>query len=1485
MTVHSVVNLIQAAADRSPDHPALRYVVRDGEKDPLPCAEPPGESSIARGEQNHLAVSASPTSTTSGTSSSSSSKRPSSSSTYSYRIRNLSYAPFWTSCQRVADFLKSSCTRIPPEQAVERVLQQREVGAALEDGPSRCNRKHDTRCQKIALVAIPDCGPVLSIAQVAVLHAEMILVHADPGDPRFFDIVQDCAPDFLLVAGWDGVVPRDTKSKSPNSPFSRLLVEKTNTKIVDVSGVLLAPAQEQLESPTGSDLHAEQDHVVLTPVHKKNAMSQDLFSHIYYTSGSTGKPKGCLLRQSAVLNYSLAKNHVHEVDNSAVVLLLSSCTFDPHLGDTLATLAAGGTLVVPRKNVAESFLAGGDSDFMPSRPGQDGGVTKTLAGSSSASNAKKNGEKNYVTRTPLLTKFEEVILSGCKVTHCQTTPSLWQSLVGGTTSIASGILDTTCEQDDQRTAYQLHTLALGGESMARFWPINGCYKNLLNTYGVTECYCYQTFKRVERLRDTGFIGEPFPGNAVELWERQDDVDDEDAKNASSTDGDRLKSSRSPFVRRSMMNNNRLKIAKEQAESHTKNSLSIGPRSCSDAEEKTAENLQKASLPSPRLEIVIGGKQVGEYFRPEVLQPTTEGEEEPQSQSQPCGREEATSSSDFLDMMDKSLFYRTGDAGERVEVVDDNDGDHYTDFARKGKAVKSEIRIRGRLDWQVKLGGVRVELEEIEARLAKSTVLTKLFKLLTCVVVPTEGVSTRTLPAASATTIGSGGGANAVQPSTASVSSPGAGDYTLALCLTLQPGAADPSTKNDFDSQDRSPSGVLAASSRFQDLLSHVVRTEAGKNLPAKWIPKAIFLLDAMPVTSNGKVDRKGLQKKVVERRQNSSTASLPTETGRCWPNDLPSRDGEQEDQSDENASDIAHHDGDNLSKTKTERLIATIWKEELGVFSIHREDNFFLLGGDSLAALRVCRRIIGLVCPVKDGQEEENVVDEFGTIFQKELTVKFLCENPVLREYAKRLEGVLVARGEEGRDGELDETNQAENRAEMRELLAGMSKEQQQTEAGTASIKKAPSKTRPAVANNDHVTSWLSSPRKDELLQTAVYFNLTNFVEALLEQEEKQDADNSQRPGSVAAHAHLPETLPANTATSCTSYDTATKRIEATPAPSTSATTLTPPSTTRPTFFPKTRAASETVAAETERTEVVPPPPPPASRRLKREPSTTPLHVAAQQGYREIVRVLLADPRTKKMRTHVDKNGALPLHFSADKEILRDLLVEDSTAAVAATPRSAINRHPDRDHEKSSHPTEQGKTGEKAKVQTSTPPPSKTSLLTARDKNRQTLLHFLARRGDAETLEAVLFGDHNRQMAGGKNIIASPAATVATSSLKKTAPAAALAAPSLQLPSKVNPSDEVVDDADPLLWPEKTLHYFTSRVDWRDKWHRTPLSWAILNHQEACVRLLLKAGACVHGKIKDRKHAKESHLVNESPAELAERVGFDLEKVMLEMRL
>ncbi|HEX3131752.1 MAG TPA: amino acid adenylation domain-containing protein, partial [Thermoanaerobaculia bacterium] len=147
--------------------------------------------------------------------------------------------------------------------------------------------------------------------------------------------------------------------------------------------------------------------------------------------------------------------------------------------------------------------------------------------------------------------------------------------------------------------------------------------------------------------------------------------------------------------------------------------------------------------------------------------------------------------------------------------------------------------------------------------------------------------------------------------------------------------------------------------RDQGLVAYVapaveadLRAFLRESLPEHMVPSGFVFLDAMPLTPNGKVDRKALARIEPERRATVSMAP----------------------------------------RTSTEELLAAIWSGLLGVERIGVEDGFFELGGHSLLATRVISR----------------VRDAFGV----ELPLRSIFETPTLAGLAARIEterpGVLA---------------------------------------------------------------------------------------------------------------------------------------------------------------------------------------------------------------------------------------------------------------------------------------------------------------------------------------------------------------------------------------------------------------------------------------------------------------------------------------------
>ena len=150
-----------------------------------------------------------------------------------------------------------------------------------------------------------------------------------------------------------------------------------------------------------------------------------------------------------------------------------------------------------------------------------------------------------------------------------------------------------------------------------------------------------------------------------------------------------------------------------------------------------------------------------------------------------------------------------------------------------------------------------------------------------------------------------------------------------------------------------PDAVITAK-QLHDALHHT--------LPDYMVPDAIQLLESLPLTANGKLDRK----------------SLP--------------DPEQQ----ELKNYIA-------PQGETEEILAEIWCEVLGVDQVGRHDNFFALGGDSILSLKVVARVRkrGLKLAPKQLFEQPSLMSAAQVIAKPESEHK-VVSIPVLTEAQRK---------------------------------------------------------------------------------------------------------------------------------------------------------------------------------------------------------------------------------------------------------------------------------------------------------------------------------------------------------------------------------------------------------------------------------------------------------------------------------------------------
>ncbi|MET0398429.1 MAG: amino acid adenylation domain-containing protein, partial [Longimicrobiaceae bacterium] len=115
-----------------------------------------------------------------------------------------------------------------------------------------------------------------------------------------------------------------------------------------------------------------------------------------------------------------------------------------------------------------------------------------------------------------------------------------------------------------------------------------------------------------------------------------------------------------------------------------------------------------------------------------------------------------------------------------------------------------------------------------------------------------------------------------------------------------------------------------------------LRAFVGEQLPAYMVPAAVVVLDGLPLSPNGKIDR----------------AALPAPQ---W---------------------TAGADAFVAPRTPTEQTLAAIWAKVLGVERVGADDDFFALGGHSLLATRVVsqiRDVMGVEVPLRTAFEAPTV--------------------------------------------------------------------------------------------------------------------------------------------------------------------------------------------------------------------------------------------------------------------------------------------------------------------------------------------------------------------------------------------------------------------------------------------------------------------------------------------------------------------------------
>ena len=130
-----------------------------------------------------------------------------------------------------------------------------------------------------------------------------------------------------------------------------------------------------------------------------------------------------------------------------------------------------------------------------------------------------------------------------------------------------------------------------------------------------------------------------------------------------------------------------------------------------------------------------------------------------------------------------------------------------------------------------------------------------------------------------------------------------------------------------------------------------LRAQLSKTLPDFMVPSHFVHLTSMPLTPNGKIDRRALPPVTVGKSDGAADALA--------------------------------------SGTETERAIAALWRDLLGVPGIQRNDDFFELGGHSLVAIKCVSRL------------RES--------FKVDVALRHLFEHPTVGGLAEVVDGLVVA--------------------------------------------------------------------------------------------------------------------------------------------------------------------------------------------------------------------------------------------------------------------------------------------------------------------------------------------------------------------------------------------------------------------------------------------------------------------------------------------
>jgi amino acid adenylation domain-containing protein len=212
----------------------------------------------------------------------------------------------------IVDVLRATSRKFPDRPAIERddgsTISYLDLLAQVNMAASRLIDLGLKAEQIVAVWSEPTYEAIL--VELAVLHAGAAFL---PLDPR---------------------VPSERLEHMMRDSQARLLVEPAPTGIDQHVIPKLRLADLLTNHPIATDTS--------TPVNR------DQLAYVIYTSGSTGVPKGVMVSHGALANSALAAADVLDIRAASRVLQFASLSFDIAVGEIFGTLAAGGTVVLPR---------------------------------------------------------------------------------------------------------------------------------------------------------------------------------------------------------------------------------------------------------------------------------------------------------------------------------------------------------------------------------------------------------------------------------------------------------------------------------------------------------------------------------------------------------------------------------------------------------------------------------------------------------------------------------------------------------------------------------------------------------------------------------------------------------------------------------------------------------------------------------------------------------------------------------------------------------------------------------------------------------------------------------------------------------------------------------------------------------------------------------------------------------------------------------